>query len=809
MRVSWKWLNELVDIKMKPEELAQIMTMSGIAVEGIEYLNKGVEGVKVGLIQEVYPHPQADKLSVCKVSIGDAILTIVTGASNVEAGQKVPVAVPGALLPGKKIERAAFRGLVSEGMLCSADELGMDGDKFPPEQRDGILILSEDCPLGADVVPLLGLDDIVLELELTPNRADCLSMLNVAREVAALTGGRLMLPEIDKSRVNQACEALIKIDIQDKDLCKRYVGRVIENVQIQESPLWLKQRLLAAGIRSINNIVDITNYVMLEMGQPLHAFDYDNITDKIIIVRRAAAGEEIITLDGQKRTLSAEMLVIADAHKPVAIAGVMGGLESEVTAQTKTILLEAAYFHGPSIRRTSNALALRSEASLRFEKGVDLEQVALAADRACQLMVQLGAGVPVEGHVDCYPNPQERYPIRLRLDRVNSILGTQLGEAETEKILQALNITILDKDLEGWHVFTPSYRRDLELEIDLIEEIARIHGYDKIPTTLPYGATTQGAKNAQQKLHDRISDIMVGQGLSEIITYSFINPRHLDWLRLPPGHELRQTVIIRNPLSEEQGIMRTTILPGLLETVKRNINKRNKNLKLFELGKVYFSAGFPQERELPQEKWVLGAACTGKKEKTWAYGEENYDFFYLKGVVENIFTIIGVQGFTFVKNEDNPSLHPGRSANIIAGGKHVGFIGEIHPLVLEKYGIERRVAVFSIYLDDLADLVSEEVRYQPVPRFPAVTRDLAIVVPETVEAGEVLAVIKDKGGILLSSISLFDVYRGQQIREGYKSLAFSLTWQAEDRTLTDEEVDKLHQEIEMALAQELGADLRR
>jgi phenylalanyl-tRNA synthetase beta chain len=809
MRVSWKWLNELVDINLKPEELAEVMTMSGVAVEGIEYLNKGVRGVIVGLIQEIYPHPQADKLSVCKVSVGDVILTIVTGASNVKVGQKVPVAVPGAVLPEKKIERAVFRGLESEGMLCSADELGMDADKLPPEQRDGILILAEECPVGADIVPLLGLDDIVLELELTPNRADCLSMINVAREVAALTGGRLKLPEIEKSGASQACEALIKINIQDQDLCKRYVGRVIEHVQIKESPLWLKQRLLAAGVRPINNIVDITNYVMMEMGQPLHAFDYDCLADKTIIVRRAADGEEITTLDGKKRELTPEMLVIADAHKPVGIAGVMGGLESEVTAQTKTILLESAYFHGPSIRRTSNALALRSEASLRFEKGVDLEQVSLAADRACQLMAQLGAGVPVEGQVDCYPHPEERYPIRLRLERVNSILGTDLGETEVEKILKALNITILERDLEGWHVFTPSYRRDLELEIDLIEEIARLNGYDKIPTTLPYGATTQGAKNAEQRLHDRISEIMVGQGLFEVITYSFINPRHLDWLYLPPGHELRQTVVVSNPLSEEQGIMRTTILPGLLETVKRNINKRNKNLKLFELGKVYLSSGFPGERKLPQEKWVLGAISTGKKEKTWAYGEENYDFFFLKGVAENIFSSLGLGDVSFVKSENNPSLHPGRCARIIVGGKKVGFIGEVHPLVLEKYGIEQRAAVFSLYLDELIGLVSEAVRYQPVPRFPAVTRDLAIVVPEAVEAGQVLGVIKDTGKTLLKNISLFDVYRGQQIREGYKSLAFSLTWQAEDRTLTDEEVNKLHREIEAALARELGADLRR
>lgn len=813
MRVSWKWLNELVEIKKTPEEVANLLTMSGLEVEKIAYPEIELQNIKVGQIEKVTAHPQADKLVICEVNMGGGEKqNIVTGAPNVAAGQKVPVSLPGAVLAGgKKIESSILRGVVSEGMLCSAEELGMDVDKIAPEQKDGIYILPPDVAVGADVVKVLNLDDIVLELELTPNRADCLGMLNVAREVAALTGANLHLPEVKGSEAGGECAQLTRVEIADQHLCRRYVARIIKNVRIAPSPLWLQQRLMAAGVRTINNVVDVTNYVMMEMGQPLHAFDYDCLAENRIVVRKAAAGEEITTLDGQLRKLVPETLVIADAQKSVAIAGVMGGLETEVTAETKTLLLESACFNGFSIRRTSLALGLRSEASLRFEKAIDVEQVRLAADRAVQLLEEIGAGTFVEGCVDCYPCPAARTPIKLRVVRVNQILGTAIDAGIMNQMLKSLQITILERNKEGWLVLPPSYRRDLEREIDLIEEIARLYDYDKIPTTLPMGVTSQGMRTEEQKLRYKLRKNMVAQGLMEVLTYSFINPVHLDFLGIPAEHPLRDTLSIKNPLSEEQGIMRTTLLPGLLDTVKRNINKRNKNLKFFELGKVYFSAGFPKQK-LPEEKWVLGAVSTGKKEKSWAYGAEEYDFYYLKGVVVNLLEGLGYaeNDYVFEAVRDLPGLHPGRTAVIKVMGQEIGVLGEVHPQVLEKYEIDQKVTMFNLEIANLSlEKVTRKVLVAPITKYPSVTRDLALLVPEEVKTADVVELIRQQGRDWLKEVRLFDLYRGEQIPKGYKSLAFSLTWQAADKTLTDEEVNTLHQKMEEALQEKIGAGLRR
>ena len=815
MLVSWKWLNELVALQKTPEELAELMTMSGVAVEGITYPEIELENLKVGLIEKITDHPQADKLVICQLDIGGGEKrVIVTGARNVREGQKVPVALPGAVLTGgKKIESAELRGVLSEGMLCSANELGLDVDKIPAEQKDGIYLFPAEVAIGADVVQVLKLDDLILELELTPNRADCLGMWNVAREVAALTEGEIHLPEINSSEEGGACADLTKVEIVNQELCSRYVARIIKDLKIAPSPLWLQQRLIAAGVRPINNVVDVTNYVMMEMGQPLHAFDYDLLKENRIVVRRAEEGEELVTLDGQLRKLNPEMLVIADAVKPVAIAGVMGGLETEVTEQTKTILLEAAAFNGPSIRRTSHALGLRSEASLRFEKTVEVEQVRLAADRAVQLLTQIGAGVAVEGCVDCYPlRQQERQAIRLRIKRVNQILGTTISASTMEMILKALQITFLEKSRDSWLLLPPSYRRDLESEIDLIEEIARLYDYERIPTTLPEGVTTQGMRTPEQKLRYQLRKRMVAQGLVEVINYSFINRAQLDFLGIPDGASLKDTVVIKNPLSEEQGVMRTSLLPGLLDTVKRNINKHNKNLKFFELGKVYFAEGFPEQSKLPVEKWTLGVVATGKREKSWAYGAEEYDFFYLKGVVENLLTGLGYteDEYTFAAVCDLPGLHPRRTASIRIKGKEIGVLGEVHPLVLEKYGIEQRVTMVNLEVEKLAtEKITQKGLVVPITKFPAVARDLAIIVPEEVTTADVAALIKEQGNEWLKEVRLFDLYRGQQIKENSKSLAFSLTWQAPDKTLTDEEVNILHQKIEVALQEKFGAGLRR
>ncbi len=810
MRVSWKWLQELVEINIEPVEVARLLTMSGIEVDSIENLDKGVKGVKAAVIREITVHPQADKLLVCQVFDGEKTFSIVSGATNLLAGQKVPLAGPGAVLPGgKRIERTLFRGIESEGMLCSAQELGLDVDKLTAGQKDGIYILTEDTPVGSDILEVLGLDDYVLELGLTPNRADCLSMINVAREVAALTGAKTKLPEISAPGKANDCSGLTSIKIVAADLCKRYVARIIRDIRIAPSPMWLQHRLMAAGVRPISNIVDVTNYVMLEMGQPLHAFDYDRLAENRIIVRKANEGETLETLDGQNRKLSPEMLVIADAKQAVGLAGVMGGSQTEVTGQTKTILLESASFHGPNIRRTSQALGLRSEASLRFEKGVNLEQANLAADRAIQLMAALGAGTPVSGSVDCYPVVENKLPLKLRLSRINQILGTAIEHETVEKILLSLNITIIKKDKESWVVTVPSYRRDLEGEIDLIEEVARLYGYDKIPTTLPYGATTQGMKTKEQNLRHKVGNIMSALGLHEIITYSFINPRHCDLLRLPDGHELRDMVIVKNPLSEEQGVMRTTLLPGLLDIVMKNLNKRNNNFMIFELGKVYLKNGFPEQSVLPAEKWALGAAAVGKREKTWAYGEIEYDFYYLKGVIEKILSGLGISDYTFKAASELPWFHPGRQAVIMLHNKEIGWLGEVHPLVLENYGIDQKTITFSLDFDAITEAVSETIKYRQLAKYPAITRDLAVIVPEYAQAADVAAVISGVGKEMLKELRLFDLYRGKQIETGFKSLAFSLTWQTEAKTLTDDEINTLHEEIMAALNKGFGADFRR
>lgn len=893
MLVSWKWLKELVEIEKTPEELADLLTMSGVAVDGIIYPSIELRNLKVGLIEEISPHPNADKLLICRVDIGEGEKrTIVTGAQNVQAGHKVPVALPGAVLTGgKSIESAELRGIQSDGMLCSARELGMDEDKLSPEQKEGIYLLPDDVTVGADVVQVLNLDDLVLELDLTPNRADCLGMWNVAREVAALTGGKLRLPEVEGSTEEGTCAGMTRVEIQNEELCNRYVARIVKDVRIAPSPLWMQQRLMAAGVRPINNVVDVTNYVMMETGQPLHSFDYDRLRENRIVVRRAREGEEIVTLDGQRRQLNPEMLVIADAERPVALAGVMGGQETEVTEQTKTILLESASFNGPSIRRTSHALGLRSESSLRFEKTVDVQLVRWAADRAVQLLSQIGAGMAVDGCVDCYPGrppqeeplhfqapkfylakshlpkafswadnidtpfagaeqglsgqqgerppfaqegefeikelseefPEEQMPqelwfrgrpvIRLRFRRVNEILGTKIKPVEMETILQALQITFLEKDREGWWVAPPSYRRDLEREVDLVEEIARLYSYERIPTTLPEGVTTQGQRNTEQQIRYRVRKNMVAQGLMEVINYSFINKARLERLGYPAGHPFGDMVVVKNPLSEEQAVMRTCLLPGLLDTVKRNLNKRNKNLRFFEVGKIFRAEGFPEQRKLPEEEWCLGAVATGKREKSWAYGAEEYDFYYLKGVIANLLTGLGygAEDFALVAVQDYPGLHPGRAATILLKGRPIGVLGEVHPLVLEEFEIDQRVVTFSIDLPQLwaDEEVSRKVLLVPVTKFPAISRDLAILVPEEITAAEVEKLIREQANEWLKEVRLFDLYRGQQIQENWKSLAFSLTWQAPDKTLTDEEVNIFHQKIEEALAARFGAGLRR
>lgn len=804
MRVSFKWLKEYVEIPVSPEELAERMTMSGVAVENIEYPGKGLDKIVTGKIEQISPHPDADKLVICRINTGSEVLQIVTGAPNVREGQVILLALVGATLPGGKITKAKLRGIESYGMLCSAQELGLDPKNFPPDQQEGILEYASDTPLGMDARELLGLDDVILELELTPNRADCLSMVGVAREVSAVLGTLLRLPEIRVRESEESIDGQVSVSVTDPELCGRYVGRLIRNVRIGPSPVWMQQRLQAAGIRPISSIVDVTNYVMMELGQPLHAFDYDKLKDHRIIVRKAEPGEKMYSLDEVERELTPDMLVIADPHGSVAIAGVMGGLETEITGETTSVLIESARFNPASIHRTSKNLGLRSESSIRFEKGVDINGCLLAATRACQLMQEMGCGMAVKGAVDNFPSPQENTLIRLRPGRVALIMGMEVPRAQIKEIINRLGFGLTEEGSE-FIVEVPTGRGDISAEIDLIEEIARLFGYNNIPTTLPEGASTEGRKTRAQALTGRVIDIMTDCGLTEIITLSFMNPKIFDMLNIPPDGALRRAVTVQNPLSEEQRVLRTTMLPGILDIMSRNTARKNKDLAFFEVGRLFT----PTDGEkLPKETLTLVAGVMGKTTGGWETRAVDMDFFYLKGVVETLLDSLNIKKYNMVPETANPSFHPGRTAGIEIAGDRIGIIGEIHPGVAENFRLNERVAVMQVDLDKLIGAAGGFKKYSQLPKYPAVERDIAIVVTKDVLAADVNRVIRKQSGQLLESISLFDLYQGAQVNEGYKSMAFSLRFQAPDRTLTDEEVNAIHKKIQQALQESFQAELR-
>lgn len=806
MKVSYKWLQEYVDFTLSPGDLADRLTLIGLAVEGINDLGQGFQRVYTGRILSIDPHPNADRLTVCSVTTGGSDpVQIVTGATNISVGDVVPVAVEGAKLAnGLTIKKSKLRGVESRGMMCSGEELGLDPKTMPADQAHGIMILPEDTPLGQDIKPILGLDDFILELELTPNRGDCLSMVGVAREVAALLGTTLKMPEPAYVEMPKSIVGRARVDIVDPYLCRRYVARMMTNIRIGPSPLWMQQRLRAAGVRPISNIVDLTNYVLMELGQPLHAFDYDRLVDGHIIVRRAEEGETIISLDNAERRLTPDMLVIADPSGPVAVAGVMGGLSTEVTAGTTNILLESAWFDPISIRRTSRDLGLRSESSIRFEKGIDLDGCLRAADRVAQLVQELGIGEIVAGAVDNYPVPGTEKTILLRPARVAHVLGHEIPRDDAFKILERLQFRV-QGDNDDLMVTVPTHRPDIALEEDLIEEVARMYGYDRIPDTLPTGATTKGARTGQQVFMKRIKEAMAGCGFDEVITYSFISPRVFDRIGLPEDSPLRNTVKLMNPLSEEQSVMRTLLYPGLLEVFQRNYSRRVTDGAVFELGSVFY----PQPGEpLPEEKSRLAAAIMGKVPGGWSSPGVPLDYYYLRGALESVLTTLGASGASFVPLRDRPGFHPGRTATVEVAGKEVGFIGELHPDVQEQMELPQRVVCCELDLEVLAREAGTVVRYSPLPRYPSVERDLAVVVGREVSAGDVLAVIYKAAGPLLKSVELFDVYTGEQVKENCRSLAFALRFQAEDRTLTDGEVADRIKLITSALAAGLGAEMR-
>jgi len=801
MKFSFQWLKEFVDFPHSPAELAEALTHLGLEVEGITEHRPDFQGVIVGRLLSFRPMPDSDHLAICQVSDGRKTSTVVCGAPNLKVGEKVALALPGAVLPkGVKIGSASFQGVASEGMLCSEKELDLS------EEGAGIWLLDSSLPLGMPLEKALDLRDWVLEVNITPNRADCLCVIGLAREIAARSGNPLRYPPAGTFNGPAKAASLTSVVIERPDLCPRYVAQLILGVEIQPSPFPIRRRLEALGVRAINNIVDATNYVMLEMGQPLHAFDFEGLEERRIVVRTAAAGDLFTTLDGVVRTMPAETLMICDGKKPVALAGIMGGLNSEVEPHTKNILLESAYFDPMGIRRTSKKVGLSTEASIRFERGIDPNGSLRAANRAAALMVEMGGGNATREAVDVYPRKIEPVKIFLRSSRVNQILGTSLSPEAVCDSLKRLELKVEKEGDSAYQVIAPTFRVDLQREIDLVEEVARLHGFHKIPVTLPEGRVAATGKSRIQKAISRAREVLTACGFWEVITYSFISPEMLRSLRLKSKDPRLQALRIHNPLSEEQAVMRSTLLPGLLQTAAGNANRQNLDLKIFELGRVFH----PREgRELPDEiEFLAGLLCGRQQEESWTQGNAEVDFFDLKGTMETLLSQLGIMDSQFVLEEKEPFLHPGAGCRIEAAGEILGWLGQIHPEVCEAYELKQKMFVFELNFGAVAGRLHEKKTFKPLARFPAVHRDLALIVDEAVSAGELLARIREADSGLLTEVGIFDLYRGTPIPSGKKSLAFRLKYQQEGRTLTDAEVNDLHQRIAQILVEKYGAVLR-
>lgn len=797
MLVSMNWLRDYVDIseEMDVKEIVEKFTMSGSKVETYKVLGEDIEGVVIGRIVDIKKHPSADKLLICLVDVKDELLQIITGATNVFVGAYVPVAKIGATLPnGIKIRKQKLRGEESFGMLCSAEELGIDEQYVSGESRGGIYILPE-LPLGMDAKAALGLDDVVIDFELTHNRSDCMSMVGMAREAVAVFDSQLRPPVIEVKEVDEAAAAYADVEIVADDLCSRYVARIVKNIKIGPSPMWMQQRLIKSGVRPINNIVDVTNYVMLELGQPLHAFDLEKVRGRKIIVRRAKKGETIETIDHRLRELDDSMLVIADAERPVAIAGVMGGLDTEITDDTKMILIESANFNGSSVRQTSRKLGLRSEASSRFERGIDPNLAMDAVNRAAQLIQEIGAGEVLKGTIDVYKKAVEPWNIAVRPQQINQLLGTELTAEYMISLLEKLGLKCAIKD-GIIDVTVPTYRQDLKMEADIAEEIARLHGYDNIAESLLDRSTTRvGLKTYEQKLEDMTRDVMGACGLNEVITYSFVSPKVFDNILLTAEDPRRNAIVIANPLGEEYSVMRTTMLPSMLDVLSMNMNRQIEKAGAYEIGRVYLPKALPL-KELPVEVRMLSIGMYG----------DGVDFYDIKGIVETYFNLCNIRAQFRAAND--PTFHPGRSAEIFINGQKVGIIGEVHPDVAEIYHLNKRVYLGEINLNMVFKEASMAKTYRPLPKFPAVTRDLAIIVSDEVPVAEIEEVIDRSGGELVERVTLFDVYRGDPVPAGHKSVAFSIVFRSRERTLVDQEVNEVFDKIVEELNREFGARLR-
>lgn len=803
MFVSYKWLQEYVDLSgISAEELAEKITLSGIEVEGVEKKSEGLKGVVIGHVLECERHPNADKLNKCLVDIGqEEPVQIICGAPNVGKGQKVAVATVGAVLPGNfKIKRAKLRGEESHGMICSLQELGIESKMVAKEYSIGIFNFPQDAKVGEDALEALGLNDEILELSLTPNRSDAMSMIGVAYEVAAILGREVKWPEVNVNEASEKATDYISVKVEAPEDNPLYIAKVVKDVKVGPSPLWMQTRLMNAGIRPHNNVVDITNYILLEYGQPLHAFDYDRLGSKEIVIRRAKDAEKITTLDETERTLSSDHLVITNGKEPVAIAGVMGGANSEVVEDTKTVIIEAAYFAGGVVRKASKDLGLRSESSARFEKGVDPERVRLAGERAAQLMAKYAGGTVLEGTSEFNDIRIEPAVVSITLDKINTAIGTNIKSQEVIDIFQALKF---DVKVEGetFIVTVPTRRGDITIEADLVEEVARLYGYDNIPSTLPVGTPTAGALTDYQQKRRVVRRTLEGAGLYQATTYSLTSPKKAAQFTT----EKNESITLAMPMSEEHSQLRLSIIPQLLEVVKYNNARQMDSVALYEIGSVFFKK---TDHELPEEKEYVAGAITGLWESNpWQGEKKPVDFFVAKGIIEAIFEALGVLNAVEYRKATVPNMHPGRTAEVLLNGEVIGFVGQVHPTVQKDYDV-KETYVFELSFKALAEAQVAPIAYRMIPRFPSITRDIALVVDKDIEAGQLQRIIVGAGGELLKEVHLFDLYEGEHMEEGKKSLAFSLKYFDPERTLTDEDITKAHDKVMQAVKEQAGAVLR-
>lgn len=812
MKISHQWLQEFVDCQHVPvTELAEMLTMAGLEVEGLEPRCVQIpDTVVVAEIRDVQPHPEADNLFVCQVdAAGDGLLPIVCGAPNTQVGLRAPLALPGTTLPnGMAVKAAKIRGVRSQGMLCAEDELGISAD------HSGLLVLPNDCPVGKPFRPeMIGIqDDTVLELGLTPNRGDCLSHIGVAREVATLLALPLQSIPLEYPENADDIHQAAAVNIESPDLCYRYTASVLSNITIGQSPLWLRRRLESVGVRAINNVVDVTNYVMMELGQPLHAFDFLTLAGRKIVVRRAYPGETFVTLDGAERQLDEEILMIADGERGVGIAGVMGGLNTEVSDTTTDLLIESAYFSPTSIRKTSKKLGLSTEASYRFERAIDLLSVDVALRRATKLIAALAGGSVMRDIIDEFPHTYQPAIVSLRPRRVHDILGThQISAQEMQQILTRLGFQdgSADSARTTRDVQVPSYRPDVTREIDLIEEIGRIYGYNNIPSTSPSGEIPERITDVRREVEHNIRDWLVRQGMSEAVNYSFFDRKNLLHLFVDNKPPYDKVITLKNPLTVDQDVLRTTLIPGLLTNIGLNRSNRVENIRLFESGNIFLQSE-PAATGLPEERMLVSGVLTGcRMDAGWTHTQEPVNFYDIKGIVENMLQAVGIEG-DFRQTDEVPFLHPGEAAAIWAGEEMLGVIGKLHPDVVEAFQLdEERIYLFELFLDSIVAQSSLERRFHALPKFPAVHRDLALIVPTSVPASTIEAIITKAGNPLLESVVLFDRYEGHQIAKGKIGLTYALTYRSLDKTLTDEEVTEKHQSIIEQLETRLGIVLRQ